>query len=143
MRRPHLDTGKLPGMKRWRAQSLSRRSHILIIFFAIVAITWPYWRPNASNLPIITQAPTIGTGVIMVIYAMMAVGLNIVVGYAGLLDLGYVAFYAVGAYMAGWLASEQFAGVNFHLWSTADKAVARVPHLGLDHHRARRDLRPR
>ena len=50
----------------------------------------------------------------MVIYAMMAVGLNIVVGYAGLLDLGYVAFYAVGAYTAAWFASLQFAHVNIH-----------------------------
>ena len=40
---------------------------------------------------------------------MMAVGLNIVVGYAGLLDLGYVAFYAIGAYTAAWFASPQFA----------------------------------
>ena len=40
---------------------------------------------------------------------MMAVGLNIVVGYAGLLDLGYVAFYALGAYTAGWFASLQFS----------------------------------
>src|SRR6185295_10138999 len=39
------------------------------------------------------------------IFAMMAVGLNMVVGYAGLLDLGYVAFYALGAYTAAWLAS--------------------------------------
>ena len=35
--------------------------------------------------------------VIMIVFTMMAVGLNIVVGYAGLLDLGYVAFYAAGA----------------------------------------------
>ena len=41
----------------------------------------------------------------MIAFTMMAVGLNIVVGYAGLLDLGYVAFYAVGAYTAGWFAS--------------------------------------
>ena len=40
---------------------------------------------------------------------MMAVGLNVVVGYAGLLDLGYVAFYAMGAYTAAWFASLQFA----------------------------------
>jgi branched-chain amino acid transport system permease protein len=39
------------------------------------------------------------------LYVMLALGLNIVVGYAGLLDLGYVAFYAVGAYMFGLLAS--------------------------------------
>ena len=44
----------------------------------------------------------------MVAFTMMALGLNIVVGYAGLLDLGYVAFYAVGAYTAGWFASQQF-----------------------------------
>ena len=39
------------------------------------------------------------------LYVMLALGLNIVVGYAGLLDLGYVAFFAVGAYMYGLLAS--------------------------------------
>ena len=39
------------------------------------------------------------------IYAIMALGLNIVVGYAGLLDLGYVAFWAIGAYVGAWLMS--------------------------------------
>ncbi len=43
------------------------------------------------------------------LYVMLALGLNIVVGFAGLLDLGYVAFYALGAYMVGLLASPQFA----------------------------------
>ena len=38
-------------------------------------------------------------------YVVMALGLNIVVGFAGLLDLGYVAFFAIGAYTIGWLAS--------------------------------------
>ena len=38
---------------------------------------------------------------IALLYVLLALGLNIVVGYAGLLDLGYVAFYAVGAYMFG------------------------------------------
>jgi branched-chain amino acid transport system permease protein len=41
------------------------------------------------------------------LYVLLALGLNIVVGYAGLLDLGYVAFYALGAYMFGLLASPQ------------------------------------
>jgi branched-chain amino acid transport system permease protein len=41
------------------------------------------------------------------LYVLLAIGLNIVVGYAGLLDLGYVAFFAVGAYMYGLLASPQ------------------------------------
>src|SRR5204863_4701828 len=53
------------------------------------------------------------TATIMAVFAMMAVGLNVVVGYAGLLDLGYVAFYAVGAYTAAWFASPQFAGHTF------------------------------
>ena len=42
------------------------------------------------------------------LYAMLALGLNIVVGYAGLLDLGYIAFYAVGAYVMALLASPHF-----------------------------------
>jgi len=44
---------------------------------------------------------------IALLYVLLALGLNIVVGYAGLLDLGYVAFYAVGAYMLGLCASPQ------------------------------------
>ena len=45
--------------------------------------------------------PRTDSMVVMIVFTMMAVGLNIVVGYAGLLDLGYVAFYAAGAYTAG------------------------------------------
>lgn len=45
------------------------------------------------------------------LYIMLALGLNIVVGFAGLLDLGYIAFYALGAYMTGLLASPQFAAL--------------------------------
>jgi branched-chain amino acid transport system permease protein len=52
---------------------------------------------------------------IALLYVLLALGLNIVVGYAGLLDLGYVAFYAVGAYMYALLASphltENFAWI--------------------------------
>src|SRR5690606_30666679 len=43
----------------------------------------------------------------VLLYAILALGLNIVVGYAGLLDLGYIAFYAVGAYTYALLASPQ------------------------------------
>ncbi len=45
------------------------------------------------------------------LYIMLALGLNVVVGFAGLLDLGYIAFYALGAYMTGLLASPQFAAL--------------------------------
>ena len=69
------------------------------------------------------------------LYVMLALGLNIVVGYAGLLDLGYVAFYAVGAYMFGLLASphlaENFAwfaqhfpeGLHMSLWMVIPLAL--------------------
>lgn len=49
------------------------------------------------------------------LYIMLALGLNIVVGFAGLLDLGYIAFYAVGAYLYALLASGQF-DVHWPLW---------------------------
>ncbi len=49
------------------------------------------------------------------LYAMLALGLNIVVGFAGLLDLGYVAFYAVGAYIYAILASPHF-GIHLPFW---------------------------
>jgi branched-chain amino acid transport system permease protein len=51
----------------------------------------------------------------VLLYIMLALGLNIVVGYAGLLDLGYVAFYAVGAYLYALLASPHF-GLHLPVW---------------------------
>jgi branched-chain amino acid transport system permease protein len=57
--------------------------------------------------------------IIITVYVMLALGLNIVVGFAGLLDLGFVAFYALGAYVVGWLASSHFRQVSFSFGSTA------------------------
>lgn len=51
------------------------------------------------------------------LYIMLALGLNIVVGYAGLLDLGYIAFFAVGAYTYALLGSPQF-GLHWPMWVT-------------------------
>jgi branched-chain amino acid transport system permease protein len=69
--------------------------------------------------------PTLSTAVVMTVFVTMAVGLNMVVGYAGLLDLGYVAFYAAGSYVAGWFASDQFAShsVNFGAVGVQDGAI--------------------
>ncbi|MBI4776927.1 MAG: ABC transporter ATP-binding protein [Deltaproteobacteria bacterium] len=50
------------------------------------------------------------------IYVMLGIGLNVVVGFAGLLDLGYVAFYAIGAYSYALLASPQF-GIHIPFWA--------------------------
>ena len=54
-------------------------------------------------------------------YVVMALGLNIVVGFAGLLDLGYVAFYAIGAYTAAYFASGFWAnaGSDGHGWPSS------------------------
>jgi branched-chain amino acid transport system permease protein len=83
-----------------------------------IALSYPFWIESApTNIPVIINLPSIGTAVIMIVFVMMAVGLNIVVGYAGLLDLGYVAFYAVGAYCAAWLASGHFEQLSFHFGS--------------------------
>lgn len=70
-------------------------------------------------LPLFTDA-TLGHGWVRILdfallYVLLALGLNIVVGYAGLLDLGYVAFFAVGAYCYALLASPQF-NLHFPLW---------------------------
>ena len=54
------------------------------------------------------------------LFVLLALGLNIVVGYAGLLDLGYVAFFAIGAYMYGLLASP-------HLTDTFPAIAAMFP----------------
>src|SRR3954451_19920987 len=59
------------------------------------------------NLPVITTPDSDFGGVLFTVatYVLVALGLNIVVGYAGLLDLGYVGFYAIGAYTVGVLGS--------------------------------------
>jgi branched-chain amino acid transport system permease protein len=87
-----------------------------------IALAYPVlWANELSGtnvlfeIPVFKAFPNMDTMVAIVIFAMMAIGLNMVVGYAGLLDLGYVAFYAIGAYTAAWLASPHFAsnGVDF------------------------------
>jgi branched-chain amino acid transport system permease protein len=55
---------------------------------------------------------TMGDVIVALAYVVMALGLNIVVGFAGLLDLGYVAFYAFGALATGWFASDFFTGIG-------------------------------
>ena len=74
-------------------------------------------------LPLIAQQFGQGWVRIMalaLLYVLLALGLNIVVGYAGLLDLGYVAFYAVGAYMYALLASP-------HLFETFEWLAQALP----------------
>ncbi len=79
----------------------------------------------ALILPLLVQFFDLGNGPVRImafalLYVLLALGLNIVVGYAGLLDLGYVAFYAVGAYMFALLASP-------HLMENFESIAASFP----------------
>jgi branched-chain amino acid transport system permease protein len=64
------------------------------------------------------------------LYCMLALGLNIVVGYAGLLDLGYIAFFAVGAYLYALLCSPHF-GLHLPLWIVLPLAGLLAAFFGL------------
>jgi len=72
-----------------------------------VGIVLPFFFPPDSGF--------MNGTIIAVAYAVMSLGLNIVVGFAGLLDLGYVAFYALGAYSLGWFGSEFFFKLHIHV----------------------------
>jgi branched-chain amino acid transport system permease protein len=63
-------------------------------------------------------------------YVMMALGLNVVVGFAGLLDLGYVAFFAIGAHVAAYFGSQFWAHAHFSL--LAEAPVAAMPGIHLN-----------
>jgi branched-chain amino acid transport system permease protein len=76
---------------------------------------------------------TLDFGIFALAYIMFALGLNIVVGFAGLLDLGYVAFYAIGAYSIGWFASDHFSkaggGKGIHIGVSGFPATLPGIHL--------------
>jgi len=65
-----------------------------------------------------------------ILYILLALGLNIVVGFAGLLDLGYIAFYAVGAYTYALLASPQF-DLHLPFWVILPVGAALAAFFGL------------
>ncbi|NKN38139.1 branched-chain amino acid ABC transporter permease [Agrobacterium sp. a22-2] len=87
-----VDTSRQPQTKSGRFLPLL----ILLIAVALIVVT-----PFLPNYYV-----RVANG--LLIYILLGIGLNIVIGYAGLLDLGFVAFYAVGAYTYALLASPQF-----------------------------------
>src|SRR6187551_1757109 len=70
-----------------------------LLVFVGLASTLPFWM-NQGNL--------FAYGIFTLIYALLALGLNIVVGFAGLLDLGYFAYYGIGAYTYALLSSDHY-----------------------------------
>jgi branched-chain amino acid transport system permease protein len=82
---------------------MSRQKQISIfIVVAVLLVMLPLFAQQFGQGPVRIMA-------FALLYVLLALGLNIVVGYAGLLDLGFVAFYAVGAYMYALLASPHFS----------------------------------
>src|ERR1700744_3461845 len=77
---------------------LARRQQLLTLLVAIAAVAFPLLHDNDADIDSAANAAA---------YATLALGLNIVVGFAGLLDLGYAAFFAIGAYAYGILTSFQ------------------------------------
>ncbi|HEV3480608.1 MAG TPA: branched-chain amino acid ABC transporter permease [Gaiellaceae bacterium] len=93
---------------RWNRLPRRVRAPAFPALVILLAILYPYYNESLPDIPLFGSFPSVDTAVTMTIFIMMAIGLNIVVGYAGLLDLGYVAFYAMGAYTAAWFASPHF-----------------------------------
>ncbi|MFU6376013.1 high-affinity branched-chain amino acid ABC transporter permease LivM [Metapseudomonas otitidis] len=80
----------LPSTQRW-----------IILGLIVVALAWPFFGSRGA----------VDIATLILIYVMLGLGLNIVVGLAGLLDLGYVGFYAVGAYSYALLS--HYYGLGF------------------------------
>jgi branched-chain amino acid transport system permease protein len=82
-----------------------RRTGVALAVLAVVAAAlFPLFRPPLDGLT--------NDAILALAFVVMALGLNLVVGFAGLLDLGYVAFYAFGLMVTGWWASDFFSSVN-------------------------------
>jgi len=82
---------------------------ILVLFLAFIPpLVGNYWTQVLGDIGI---------------YVMLGIGLNVVVGFAGLLDLGYVAFYAIGAYGYALLASPHF-GIHIPFWVMLPACIA-------------------
>jgi branched-chain amino acid transport system permease protein len=104
---------------------LARRQQILTLLVALAAIAFPLVHDNDADVDSAANAAA---------YATLALGLNIVVGFAGLLDLGYAAFFAIGAYAYGILTSFQVMPHWGPMWAPFAwlELVQRVPNPGGD-----------
>jgi branched-chain amino acid transport system permease protein len=119
--RPDAATRPRVGVDEWVAQVEGRRERAR----GLTGVAWQIWERlppfgrlavfvvPAALFPVFTGSNTLSRfGVFTLLYVLLGLGLNIVVGFAGLLDLGYVAFYGFGAYAYGFLAS----GHSGHHW---------------------------
>jgi branched-chain amino acid transport system permease protein len=85
----------------------------------------------AGTLPLwLNEGDLFAYGLYTLLYAVLALGLNIVVGFAGLLDLGYIAFYGVGAYSYALLSSNHY-GIHWQAEASIPIVVATTALVGL------------
>jgi ABC-type branched-subunit amino acid transport system permease subunit len=89
---------------------------LVVILFLIPSVAGQYWNYNIG---------TVG------IYVLLGLGLNIVVGLAGLLDLGYVAFFAIGAYTIALLTAPTIHGLTWNFWLVVPLAIVLAALAGL------------
>ncbi len=95
-----------------RRSSMALRSAILSVGVVVLALIYPLFDTTGLGVhPDVAISTLADAGV----YIMLALGLNIVIGYAGLLDLGYAAFFAIGSYAYALLASPRF-GIHLSFW---------------------------
>jgi len=89
----------------------------------------------AALIPVLTAQTDndiyfLRVGTVALVFALLALGLNVAVGFAGLLDLGYIAYYGIGAYGYAFLSSDKF-GVHWQAWLVLPLVVAVSALLGL------------
>ncbi|MGB9185380.1 MAG: branched-chain amino acid ABC transporter permease [Solirubrobacteraceae bacterium] len=96
-------------------------SRALAVTLIVLAIFLPFFFAKTSGF--------MNATIIAVAFAVMSLGLNVVVGFAGLLDLGYVAFYALGAYSLGWFGSDFFFNAHVHVGVSGIAATEAGIHL--------------
>jgi branched-chain amino acid transport system permease protein len=87
----------------WRARPDRERRLVQFGLALLFALAYPFL--DGPLLAPLFGGSTLGIMIPVLIFTLLALGLNIVVGYAGLLDLGYAAFFAIGAYTAAFLTS--------------------------------------
>ena len=112
--------GWIPAI-RDRVKSEQFRPYLLVIIL-VAALAFPYLDRNEGDIDAAANA---------LAFAMLALGLNIVVGFAGLLDLGYAAFFAIGAYTYGALSSYQIQPQWSSFWEPF-QWLGLVQHLAAD-----------
>jgi branched-chain amino acid transport system permease protein len=101
-----------------------RRWALPVAVIALVA-SYPLWAIEDPASALFVEKLGMGMDTVfqMAVYVMLALGLNIVVGYAGLLDLGYVAFFALGAYTLGWFGSAHFSNRDIHFLDVGNTEI--------------------